>query len=442
MGVGIYLIYQQWDENRAKIPEAVKKLTAKQAEIDSVQKDINTLKTLVGCPESMRRDYVFDIIDKDMEKYAGPTSGLELEEGDRVYSKIVVKMFNKIQEQKATLAQRQAELEGLKVVNLSREVDRDRQIVSLIETSKKDQQLLLAAIRSSSELREKINQAKQAIYAELDRLFRENEEQFVEANNRIATANQSIRELNVIHEELQGATQTRRSKSVNRPDGLILSYNPVTKVAIINLGSVNNLRNQQTFDIYPANTTTNTTSPKGTLQVFRVDNNQASCYATEFSASNPITPGDKIFTKGWSSGDHVRYALCGILDITGDGQNDIDRILTYIQQHGDVCDAYLVGTTMHGAIVAETQFYVVGAMPDEEKYPEEAAAMKRFIAQAKRYSIPVITLQDLMHRIEARELTRDTPPNAGPQNSQPSYGVTRTQDNTFRSRTGTRVMPR
>ncbi|MBR6437055.1 MAG: hypothetical protein IKS45_11150, partial [Thermoguttaceae bacterium] len=55
MGVGIYLIYQQWDENKAKVPEAVKKLTTKDAEIAKVQKDINTLKQLVGCPESMRR---------------------------------------------------------------------------------------------------------------------------------------------------------------------------------------------------------------------------------------------------------------------------------------------------------------------------------------------------------------------------------------------------
>ena len=86
MGVGIYLIYQQWDENKAKIPESVKKLTVRQSEIDSVQKDINTLKTLVGCPVSMRRDYVFDIIDKDMEKYAGPTSGLDLEDNDKVYA--------------------------------------------------------------------------------------------------------------------------------------------------------------------------------------------------------------------------------------------------------------------------------------------------------------------------------------------------------------------
>ena len=142
MGVGIYLIYQQWDENQAKIPEAVKKLTTKDAEIASVQKDINTLKTLVGCPESMRRDYVFDIIDKDIEKYAGPTSGLELEDADKVYAKIIAKMFSKIQEQKATLSQRQAELEKLKVVNLSREQSKDKELVSLIESSKKDQQTL------------------------------------------------------------------------------------------------------------------------------------------------------------------------------------------------------------------------------------------------------------------------------------------------------------
>ena len=442
MGVGIYLIYQQWDENRAKIPEAVKKLTTKDAEIASVQKDINTLKTLVGCPESMRRDYVFDIIDKDMEKYAGPTSGLELEDADKVYAKIIAKMFSKIQEQKATLAQRQAELEKLKVVNLSREQAKDKELVSLIESSKKDQQTLLAAIDSSSAQRDKINKAKVEIYAELDKIFKDNEDQFVEANNKIAKANQSIKELDVIREDLQRVAKAKKSKSVNRPDGLILSYNPMTKVAVINLGSGNNLRNQQTFDVYPANATTSTTSPKGSLQVFQVNFNQALCYANEFSSSDPITMGDKIFTKEWTPVEHVRYALCGILDLTGDGKNDVDRILTYIQQHGDVCDAYLDGTNMHGKIVAETQFYVVGAAPDEEKNPKEAEAFRNFISQAKRYSIPDITLQDLMHRLETRELSKVKQGSGTPQNSQPSYGVTRSKDNTFRSRNGNRVMPR
>lgn len=441
MGVGIYLIYQQWDENQAKIPEAVKKLTTKDADIASVQKDINTLKTLVGCPESMRRDYVFDIIDKDMEKYAGPTSGLELEDADKVYAKIIAKMFSKIQEQKATLSQRQAELEKLKVVNLSREQSKDKELVSIIESSKKDQQTLLAAIDSSSAQRDKINKAKEEIYAELDKLFKDNEEQFVEANNKIAKANESIKELDVIREDLQRVAKAKKSKSISRPDGLILSYNPMTKVAVINLGSGNNLRNQQTFDIYPANATTSTTKPKGTLQVFQVNFNQALCYADEFSTSDPITMGDKIFTKGWTPGDHVRYALCGNLDVTGDGKNDIDRVLTYIQQHGDVCDAYLDGTTMHGKIVAETQFYVVGTPPDPEKNPKEAAAFKEFVSQAKRYSIPDITLQDLMSRLETRELSK-VKSGAQPQNSQPSYGVTRSKDNTFRSRTGNRVMPR
>ncbi|MBR5160907.1 MAG: hypothetical protein IKW80_04715, partial [Thermoguttaceae bacterium] len=253
-------------------------------------------------------------------------------------------------------------------------------------------------------------------------------------------ANESIKELNVIREDLQRVAKATKNKSVNRPDGLILSYNPLTKVAVINLGSGNNLRNQQTFDVYPANATTSTTKPKGTLQVFQVNFNQALCYADEFSTSDPITMGDKIFTKGWTPGDHVRYALCGNLDVTGDGKNDVDRVLTYIQQHGDVCDAYLDGTTMHGKIVAETQFYVVGTAPDAEKNPKEAAAFKDFVGQAKRYSIPAITLQDLMSRLETKELSKVKPGTA--QNSQPSYGVTRSQDNTFRSRTGSRVQPR
>ena len=113
----------------------------------------------------------------------------------------------------------------------------------------------------------------------MDKIFKDNEDQFVEAHNKIAKANDSIKELNVIREDLQRVANAKKSKSVNRPDGLILSYNPMTKVAVINLGSGNNLRNQQTFSIYPANSTTNTTKPKGTLQVFQVNYNQALCYA-------------------------------------------------------------------------------------------------------------------------------------------------------------------
>lgn len=437
LGTGIYMIYQQWDENDRKIAVEQKKEIDKIAEIAAVEVEIGMVKKLIGSPENMRWDFVLDIIDKDLQKYTGPQSGLEIADGDKVYSKLVEILFTKIQEQKATLAQRQAELEKLKIVNLSREQANNSALEDIIKATKRDQDALLAKITETNTKRAEINKATVQILSELDTMFKENEETLVAANNKLKGAFDKIGQLEKGQRELTQLAKADTRKSLSRPDGVILSYNPISRAAIISIGSSKNVRNQLTFDIYPANATSNTASPKGSVRVVQTSATQSQCVATEYDSRNPIMQGDKIFTKDWKPGDHNRYALCGILDVNNDKRNDLGNVLTYIQQNGDRYDAYLNGVNTYGKLTYETQYCVVGTRPDESKSPAEAKAYDAFVKEAKSLNIPFITLQDLLARVGAKNFSNLRSGSASAAQSGSGIGAPDSSSNKFRRRPGT-----
>ena len=47
--------------------------------------------------------------------------------------------------------------------------------------------------------------------------------------------------------------------------------------------------------------------------------------------SDPIIPGDKIFTPLWSPGEQRHFALAGLMDIDGDGHSDLEPLMNIIQ---------------------------------------------------------------------------------------------------------------
>ncbi len=442
LGVGVYMNYQKWDETRLAIEKSLKSETDKQAEIDAVSVDVEVLKKLIGCPADMRLPYVQDLFNKDIDKYAGPQSGLNVEDADKVYAKMVGILYNQIQEQKATLAQRQAELEQLKIINLSRENKNDQKLLSIISAVQKDQQTLQTAYTNANTQRWEINNAKVALYEQIDKVFRDNEQSSVDLYNKLGSANDRINDLTQVGTELTQIVSKQQGKSLSKPDGTVLSFNPASGVAIISLGSSSNIRNQMAFDVYPANATSSTTKPKGSVIVQRIlSSSQSECLATELSATDPIVSGDKIFTQDWRPGDHTRYALCGLIDTNGSGQDRLTQVLGYIHQHGDKYDAYLKGTTVYGKIAVETQYIVLGKRPDDAKDAAGAKAYDNFVKEAHRLNIPDMTVAELMRRLEVKDrpgavsstVRRTTTPGAG---------VSQGSDNRFRSRSGSRVMPR
>jgi hypothetical protein len=108
----------------------------------------------------------------------------------------------------------------------------------------------------------------------------------------------------------------------------------------INIGSADNLKTQQKFSVFDKGTTgVMETEPKGRIEVLQVlGDHVAMCRIQEDQISNPIVPGDLVFTPAWSPGEQLHFAIAGFIDITGSGQNDADLLKRLIELNGGVVD--------------------------------------------------------------------------------------------------------
>ena len=487
LGVGVYMTYQKWDENLLALGKSMQTAATKEKEISSIKSEVESLKLAIGCPATQRMEYIENMFAQDIEKYTGPESALfagssaalpaDAADGNaplandadgaddaddanggkdkkakpvaaegliapesKVYSKLVEILYNKIQEAKIQLADDQTKIEALKKANFGRENKINESMVAVIEQSKAKQSELMKKTSVFMSKRSETMAEKQKLYDEMYASNAENETSVQDLHAKMEDNRKQIKELDKVSEELNEVRDRAQNKSMDKPDGIVLSCNLNTGMAIINLGSRMNLRQQTEFDVYSRDiSSTNAGVSKGKIRVLRiVDADNAECLIVKDETNNPIQIGDKIFTSTWTPGDRVLYALAGKCDIDGDGVGDMQRLVNYVSMHGDEVVAYLDGTRRVGAIKPDIRFLVLGEMPAEED-TAGTEAMEQFRKQAKRYNIPEIKLPDLLNRIEVRERTAS---DKDEKVQSAGVGAKRGTDDRFRSRTGKRVMPR
>jgi len=159
------------------------------------------------------------------------------------------------------------------------------------------------------------------------------------------------------------------------PDGEITWVNQRQRLAWIDVGYADGLTRQTTFSVYDHDENgVSSAKRKARIEVIRVDGPHLSeCRILEDEIRNPILPGDKIFTPAWSPGQHLHFALNGMLDIDGDSRPDNDEIKRIIQLNGGVVDAELSPSGERtGTITSQTRYLIRGRAPSERELTADA----------------------------------------------------------------------
>ena len=107
---------------------------------------------------------------------------------------------------------------------------------------------------------------------------------------------------------------------------------------------------------------------KGVIEVVNIsDAHMAECRILESINSNPLLPGDVIFTPLWHPGQQEHFALVGLLSIDGKGNSDRQKIHDIIRIHGGVIDAETDDKgNVHGEITHLTRYLVEGDLTEHE----------------------------------------------------------------------------
>ena len=137
--------------------------------------------------------------------------------------------------------------------------------------------------------------------------------------------------------------------------------------AFIDLGVLQGMTPQMTFSIHamggdgqPLRTS------KGTLEVTNVfESGSQARISLEKSKSDPIQSGDVIVNPNWNPNRKRHVAIKGIVDLTGEGRNQMREFRQMLERQNIVVDAYVESTgntwVLHGGISKDTNYLILGS---------------------------------------------------------------------------------
>jgi len=171
----------------------------------------------------------------------------------------------------------------------------------------------------------------------------------------------------------------------------------------INLGRADSLARQVTFSVYPVDITDMTAKGvrKAKIEVTQIlGDHLAEARVVDDEISNPILPGDKIFTPVWNPGEKRHFVLAGLMDVDGDGRSDLQTVLNLIAINGGVVDCYITDAGKQvGQITVNTNCLILGEAPTEKGDARQRDAFTKVLREVDQLRLQKVQLADLLQRM-------------------------------------------
>ena len=225
-------------------------------------------------------------------------------------------------------------------------------------------------------------------------------------SNTVATLENSI--------DVLKAAQPDADPFAQPADGRISYVNQRYKKVWIDLGSADGLRPQVTFSVIAEGATdAELAEQKGTIEVVRViDAHMSEARITSDESTDPLMPGDRIYSLVWDRGRQVGFGIAGFIDVDGDGKSDLDLVKRIIAaSNGRVDAAPDAEGNKQGELKVSTRYLVLGRSPDDP-----IAAMQRFATSyksltedAENLGVETIRLEEFLKLMGWKLDTQSTP---------------------------------
>jgi hypothetical protein len=335
----------------------------------------------------------------------------------RDYSHALEGMYDRVDNLTAQLNNLQADNVDMERNNVNRDQVTTAEI-NVHEKAKKTAELDLAD--REGEFLAAINE-KQAqtddFLSKAEQAIAEREQLRLDAQQRQAQDGETIQQqrnrIALLNEELADFKEA----SFERADGQIVYVSSRLGLVWIKLGSDDNLPKQQTFSVYSASEMNvakkrkkadiEVTSIRGPhLAEARITNHGA-------SPGDPILEGDVIYTPLWSPGRKLRFAVAGLIDLDGDGEDDRQTVRDVIHNGGGVIVAELQHDgqieTHFGGIDINTKYLILGNRPEVEgvqttddsdsKIADYLRGISRLVEQSRNAGVEIISVERFLELV-------------------------------------------
>jgi hypothetical protein len=191
-----------------------------------------------------------------------------------------------------------------------------------------------------------------------------------------------------------------------------------TQLVWINRGAGDNLKKGTTFSVYKQvnkGVARGVEDIKGSIEVIRVGGDlgphQAEARITRSKITEPMVPGDPIYTPLWRPGLQEKFAFVGLVDLDNDGVGDRDVLHELVDaSNGKIVDEVDDKGDRHpagGNMGVSTKFLVIGKIPDLSTVkPNEADAAKKIaewkskmVLEAQENGVRVVSMEDFLNYI-------------------------------------------
>jgi regulator of replication initiation timing len=232
-----------------------------------------------------------------------------------------------------------------------------------------------------------------------DRLETKKRESEKEKTELTLAANEAIKQ----RDNAQAQLDRIYKESFDIADGRIVRVSPELGSVILNIGSEDGLRPNQTFSIYDQMTKDfDVEKSKASIEVTAVTGpHQSEARITKENSLNPILTNDQILSPSWDPGYRVPIAVAGIFDLDFDGSDDRERLIQDIERNGGRVVAFHdKDGKVFGQIDSATRYFVLGDSPSSDgpdSKPEIGKAISELTKQARGNSVQEIDIRKLLN---------------------------------------------
>jgi len=360
---------------------------------NELQAEANNYKAWMGFSEADNKGTIEKTFTEDMQRF-----GSTFEEGSRFYRTILENIYEENRKLSQSEVAAKLDVKKLKQRLDATEKEKNAQIEENDKVKKKVEQDAAAERSKFAKDYERINAEKRKITDQLNEQRDRYDSMVAEHAAKMKEINEKMSNVERFNEVLK-SDRKEVDPFAQPEDGFVRWVNQRNGTVWINLGEADHLRPQVTFSIYSGDQDDALGAQrKASIEVTRIlSANMAEARITDDIPTDPIIEGDKIYSQVWSPGRQVGFAITGIVDMDGDGRDDLARLKSVIALNNGKVDAVPgPNGTIDGQMSVDTRYLILGDHPEGLNQEDEQRSWDRMSEQADSLGIEPIPLTDFL----------------------------------------------
>ena len=400
LSVTTFIFYNNYKEQATKAKTSDDNARQAMDRERTAQDERNALATTLGFPITEKKEDIESKTAADRKKYGEFFTNVP--DPQRSYMKLVEEMSKTIDTKNKELERAKDASDAL-TKKYQEDADKWAKTLAAYEADKNK------AVKSEDENQKsytsqiaELSKSLTAAKATLDQKNKELQDERARADNQVKKLSDELKKAYDTVKNKQDVIEGLTQAAPTVPDGRVSWVNQRDDTVFINVGADDGLQRRISFSVYDRNATDAANAvKKGSIEVLNIRGpHLAEARIMESTNSDPIVPGDIIYTPIWDPGQSQHFAIVGFIDFDNDGSSDRSKLRDLITHNGGVIDVEVDEKgNVSGELSSRTNYLIKGASPDEDDLPALITAFSSLDKQATANGVPAISVKAFLAQI-------------------------------------------